>query len=287
MNENTLNLAGLSLLRKPFEDHQISLLPKPYKKDSQKGDCKECGNYHGLPAVHLKYVGHAALTDRLLEADPLWSWEPLALTDQGLPLFDQNGGLWIKLTVCGHTRLGYGSAESSAYKEVGSREKEVIGDALRNSAMRFGAALDLWHKGDLHGDDGHTDNNDNKNSTSNLSSTHEKPMPTPKATEGHTIGQKPNRSGPIANENKPYESKIKPKTDSIATVSPIKPLDQAIENIDKAKLVKEANAERLKLGWSKEQFIKYLVDNFGKDSDLTYEEATMLLASLKRQSEKP
>jgi hypothetical protein len=31
--------------------------------------------------------------------------------------------------------------------------KERIGDALRNAAMRFGAALDLWHKGDLHKDD--------------------------------------------------------------------------------------------------------------------------------------
>ncbi|MGN6537673.1 MAG: hypothetical protein ACTHKQ_18330, partial [Mesorhizobium sp.] len=31
--------------------------------------------------------------------------------------------------------------------------KVRIGDALRNAAMRFGAALDLWHKGDLHGDD--------------------------------------------------------------------------------------------------------------------------------------
>ena len=35
----------------------------------------------------------------------------------------------------------------------GDAIKEVIGDALRNAAMRFGAALDLWHKGDLHGDD--------------------------------------------------------------------------------------------------------------------------------------
>ena len=46
--------------------------------------------------------------------------------------------------------MGYGNAEPSQYKEVGSREKEVIGDALRNAAMRFGAALELWHKGDLH-----------------------------------------------------------------------------------------------------------------------------------------
>ncbi len=28
--------------------------------------------------------------------------------------------------------------------------KEAIGDALRNAGMRFGAALNLWHKGELH-----------------------------------------------------------------------------------------------------------------------------------------
>jgi hypothetical protein len=51
------------------------------------------------------------------------------------------------LTVAGQTRIGYGNAAASQYKDVGSREKEVIGDALRNSALRFGAALSLWHKG--------------------------------------------------------------------------------------------------------------------------------------------
>lgn len=140
---------GLVLLRAPFPPNQISLLPKPYKKDSPKGNCDVCGGYHGLPATHLDYVGHAALTDRLLDADPQWNWEPLTFTN-GLPGFDQSGGLWIKLTVCGTTRLGYGHAADSSFKEVGSRNKEVIGDALRNAAMRFGAALDLWHKGDLH-----------------------------------------------------------------------------------------------------------------------------------------
>lgn len=146
------NLDGLKKLRDPFPKHQISLLPKPTKKDAPKSECKICGGYHGQPAVHLEYVGHAALTDRLLDVDPSWHWEPLALTPDGLPQFDKSGGLWIKLTVCGVTRLGYGNAESSTFKEVGSREKEVIGDALRNAAMRFGAALDLWHKGDLHAD---------------------------------------------------------------------------------------------------------------------------------------
>lgn len=142
--------SGLALLRQPFAENQISLLPKPTNKDNQKGKCNECGGYHGLPAVHLRYVGHAALTDRLLDADPAWQWEPVALGPDGLPAFDKTGGLWIKLTVCGVTRLGYGHAATKAAAEVGSREKEVIGDALRNAAMRFGAALDLWHKGDLH-----------------------------------------------------------------------------------------------------------------------------------------
>lgn len=139
---------GLDLLREPFPEHQINKLPKPYKAESPKGRCNECGGWHGLPAAHLDYVGHAALTDRLLQADPGWTWEFVA-TDPttGAPVFDQNGGLWIRLTVCGVTRLGYGDAQG---KRGGNAVKEAIGDALRNAGMRFGAALDLWHKGDLH-----------------------------------------------------------------------------------------------------------------------------------------
>lgn len=143
----TETVTGLALLRKEFPPNQISKLPKPKSKDSPKGYCAECGGWHGLPAVHLDYVGHAALTDRLLDADSSWSWEPLAFDDKGLPALDGNGGMWIKLTVCGVTRLGYGDAQG---KTGGDAMKERIGDALRNAAMRFGAALDLWHKGDLH-----------------------------------------------------------------------------------------------------------------------------------------
>lgn len=141
---------GLALLRKPFPPNQISKLPKPLKRDAPKGRCAECGGYHGLPAVHLDYVGHAALTDRLLDADPTWTWEPLAMTPDGLPVLDPFGGMWIKLTICGVTRLGYGHAGD---KQGGDAIKEIIGDALRNAGMRFGCALDLWHKGDLHGDE--------------------------------------------------------------------------------------------------------------------------------------
>jgi hypothetical protein len=157
MSDGNMNLDNLKKLREPFPAHQISKLPKGTKAQnecdkSQKRKCNICGGFHHPDIIHLDYVGHAALTDRLLDADPLWSWEPLAYKD-GLPAFDATGGLWIKLTVCGHTRIGYGHAASASFKDIGSREKEVIGDALRNAAMRFGAALDLWHKGDLHGDD--------------------------------------------------------------------------------------------------------------------------------------
>jgi len=146
---------GLKLLREPFPAHQISKLPKPTKKqtdivrdDFKKGmRCQICGGWHHPDVIHLDYVGHAALTDRLLDADPGWYWEPLATDSNGLPSLDESGGMWIKLTVCGVTRMGYGDAQG---KTGGDAMKERIGDALRNAAMRFGAALDLWHKGDLH-----------------------------------------------------------------------------------------------------------------------------------------
>lgn len=89
----------------------------------------------------LDFVGHAACTDRLLQVDPGWNWEPMAYDMGGLPLLDGNHNLWIKLTVCGVTRIGVGDGKSL---------KECIGDAIRNAAMRFGVALDLWAKEDLH-----------------------------------------------------------------------------------------------------------------------------------------
>ncbi len=127
-------------LRKPFPPESVGQLPKPYKADSPKGNCNECGGYHGLPAVHLDYVGHAAVTDRLLTVDPWWSWEPMAFDQYGSPQMDRDNNLWIKLTVCGVTRLGVGD---------GKNMKERIGDAIRNASMRFGVGLDLWAKENL------------------------------------------------------------------------------------------------------------------------------------------
>ena len=137
-------------LRKPFPAESVGKLPKPVRsQDPDKGKCVAgskysadghfCGGYHSR-SVHLDYVGHAATTDRLLTVDPDWSWEPFALDDAGLPALDRGGNLWIRLTICGTTRIGVGDGKSA---------KECIGDAIRNAAMRFGVALDLWAKEDL------------------------------------------------------------------------------------------------------------------------------------------
>lgn len=158
--DNLPPVVALLKLREPFADNHVSKLPKETRAqiDQRKADrnsainCSICGGWHHKNAIHLDYVGHAALTDRLLDTDIEWSWEPLAFDERGLPAFDSNGGLWIKLTVCGVTRLGYGSADG---KTGGDAKKEIIGDCLRNAAMRFGAALDLWHKGSLHVEEEH------------------------------------------------------------------------------------------------------------------------------------
>ena len=137
-------------LRKPFPAESVGKLPKPVRsQDPDKGKCVAgskysadghfCGGYHSR-SVHIDYVGHAATTDRLLTVDPDWSWEPFALDDAGLPALDRGGNLWIRLTICGTTRIGVGDGKSA---------KECIGDAIRNAAMRFGVALDLWAKEDL------------------------------------------------------------------------------------------------------------------------------------------
>lgn len=122
-------------------------------KDTPKGQrekrtCDVCGAYHEFPCVHLDYLGHADTTMLIAAADPFWTWEPRAGWDEwGEPRFIRNRDgypirLWIDLTILGITRPGVGT--------VGLRkddpEKELIGDALRNAAMRFGIGADLWSK---------------------------------------------------------------------------------------------------------------------------------------------
>ncbi len=121
-----------AVLRAPFPPGAIGQLPRA--------------------GIKLDYVGHAAVTDRLLKADPAWTWEPLAFGDDGRPLIIVRGSeasLWIRLTVGDVTRIGVGTTKADAFDV----EKQLIGDAIRNAAMRFGVALDLWSKEELPGID--------------------------------------------------------------------------------------------------------------------------------------
>lgn len=116
-------------LREPFPESAIGKLPKA--------------------GVQLDYVGHAAVTDRLLAVDPTWTWEPMALDAAGLPVIrvaGKDAELWIRLTICGVTKPGVGTAPANSF----DLPKQLVSDALRNAAMRFGVAVDLWAKEDLH-----------------------------------------------------------------------------------------------------------------------------------------
>jgi hypothetical protein len=124
-------------LRAPFPASMVGQLPKG--------------------GTTLDYVGHGAVTDRLLSVDPRWNWEPVGTTEDGRPIFERTPegrpvGLWIRLEVLGVTRLGFGSCPPGQFEA----EKVLIGDALRNAAMRFGVALDLWVKGHAEDDEGRT-----------------------------------------------------------------------------------------------------------------------------------
>ena len=118
---------ALQKLRAPFSEEVVGKLPPTEKRP-----------------IELDYVGHATVTDRLLSVDPEWTWEPFAVDNDGLPAFDRSGGLWIRLTICGVTRIGYGDASGQV-----QGPKVVIGDAIRNAAMRFGVGLDLWSRDEL------------------------------------------------------------------------------------------------------------------------------------------
>lgn len=175
----TETMSVTDTLRKPFKPGEIGKLPRVTCRMCSRGNCADhervwcdvCKSNISERHIHLDYVGHADVTSRLLDADPDWSWVPAErdvdpqlmaaalatgnpemvrlVLENSPPKFDLDGngdpvGLWIRLTVGGVTRPGHGSCPSGQNDAV----KVLIGDALRNAAMRFGVAVDLWAKGD-------------------------------------------------------------------------------------------------------------------------------------------
>jgi len=94
--------------------------------------------------TQLDFVGHADITKILIEVDPMWWWEP-AGWDNGRPAIHVVNGMavmWGHLYVHGKQMLGVGTVKH----DKADLDKELVGDFLRNAAMRFGICLSLWTK---------------------------------------------------------------------------------------------------------------------------------------------
>jgi hypothetical protein len=95
--------------------------------------------------ITLDFVGHADVTKTLIEVDPLWTWQPVAWDDNGMPKIHVANGvatMWGIMTVHGKQMLGVATVQANKpdlYKELAS-------DFIRNAAMRFGLFLSLWTK---------------------------------------------------------------------------------------------------------------------------------------------
>ena len=96
--------------------------------------------------TQLDFVGHADITRILIEIDPLWWWEPCGWVNGRPAIHVENGmaTMWGFLYVHDKPLLGVGSVRADKQE----LDKELVGDFLRNAAMRFGIALSLWSKQD-------------------------------------------------------------------------------------------------------------------------------------------
>ena len=97
--------------------------------------------------AQLEYLGHAAVTLVLLSIDPHYRLDWYRLEDGSAAISKQGDRLvvWGSLEVLGHTHSGVGTCRAGAPEP----EKELLGDLLRNCAMRFGVGTGLWVKGDV------------------------------------------------------------------------------------------------------------------------------------------
>ena len=96
--------------------------------------------------VNLSYVSHADINRILIEVDPNWNWEPCGWVDgrPAIHIVNGNATMWIRMTLLGKTLIGVGSAKA----DKPDLDKELVGDAMRNVAMRFGICLSLWTRQD-------------------------------------------------------------------------------------------------------------------------------------------
>lgn len=96
--------------------------------------------------INLAYVSHSEITRILIEIDPMWNWQPVAWVNGRPAIHEANGvaTMWATLTLLGKSLVGVGSVRA----DKPDLDKELVGDFLRNAAMRFGICLSLWSKQD-------------------------------------------------------------------------------------------------------------------------------------------
>ena len=196
---------ALQVLQRDFAEDEIGLRPQvwcPACRDKDKGGpqkacgmskdargsggvdhvrakCKLCGQNITAAHMHLSYVGHAHLTQRLNEADPRWTWRPARdVPDEVMLAAIATGNaellkmvlsayppkiiemeiptsrgtatervMWGELVI--HDDVGNEIVMPGVGDAIGkawgpNALKEMVGDLLRNAGMRRGAALNLW-----------------------------------------------------------------------------------------------------------------------------------------------
>jgi hypothetical protein len=143
-------------LRKEFPPEQIGKLPAVYRDGKLK-----------RPA--LDYVGHAAVTDRLNQEAPNWTY-----TIDHTFTHDESVYLRGTMTIDGISRVEFGA---------GDDPKKAISDFIKRGAMRFGVALDLWSKEELLGSGGAVAEMGKDGAASS-----EQSSPPPSSKTGTTVG---------------------------------------------------------------------------------------------------
>src|SRR5581483_3397169 len=149
--------------------------------DHVRVKCRLCGQKITQAHGHLSYVGHAHATSRLLEADPQWTWRPMGrdVPDEVMIAAIGTGSPEVIAAVAAayppkiiEMDIGNGRVERVMWGELVIHDgdgneivtpgvgdaigkawgpnalKEIIGDLVRNAAMRRGLALNLWMKQD-------------------------------------------------------------------------------------------------------------------------------------------
>jgi hypothetical protein len=149
--------------------------------DHDRKKCADCGQAMTAAHMHLSYVGHAHITERLLQADPRWYWRPIGrdIPDEVMAAAIGTGDLGIVQAVINayppkiiEIAGPNGRAEHIMWGEVIIHDengdevvmpgvgdaigknwdpnavKEMLGDLFRNALMRHGAGLDMWKKED-------------------------------------------------------------------------------------------------------------------------------------------